>query len=42
MGNTDFKKGYQTRTNIVNNEKGDLVTYFHRFWLDGGNISLSY
>ena len=23
---SDFKKGYQPRTNIVNDEKGDLVT----------------
>jgi len=25
----DFKKGYQLRTNIVKDEKGDLVTYSH-------------
>jgi len=25
----DFKKGYQLRTNMVKNEKGDLVTYSH-------------
>ena len=26
MGISDFKKGYQPRTNIVNGETGDLVT----------------
>ena len=25
----DLKKGYQLRTNIVKDEKGDLVTDFH-------------
>jgi len=25
----DFKKGYEPRTNIVNKEKGDLVTDSH-------------
>jgi hypothetical protein len=28
-GNSDFKKGYQSRTNIVKDEKGDLVTDSH-------------
>jgi hypothetical protein len=28
-GINDFKKGYQPRTNIVKNEKGDLVAYSH-------------
>jgi len=28
-GISDFKKGYQPRTNIVKNEKGDLVTDCH-------------
>jgi len=36
MGVNDFKKGYQPRTNVVKNEKGDVIV----FWL--GNISLSY
>jgi hypothetical protein len=27
----DFKEGYQPRTNIVEDEKGDLVTDFHSF-----------
>ena len=26
---SDFKKSYQTRTNVVKDEKGDLVTDFH-------------
>ena len=26
---SDFEKGYQPRTNIVNDEKGDMVTDFH-------------
>jgi hypothetical protein len=30
MGISDFKKGYQARTNIVTEEKGDLVTDCHR------------
>jgi hypothetical protein len=29
MGINDFKKGYQPRTNVVKDEKGDLVTDFH-------------
>ena len=29
MGINDFKKGYQSRTNIVKDEKGDLVTDSH-------------
>jgi len=41
-GINDFKKGYQLRTNIVKDEKGDLVTDSHIFWLGGGTISLSY
>jgi hypothetical protein len=35
-GFSDFKKGYHPRTNIVKDEKGDLVTDFHiisaRWW----------
>ena len=34
-GISDFKKGYQPRTNIVLDVKGDLLTDFH-------SISLSY
>jgi hypothetical protein len=41
-GINDFKKGYQPRSNIVKDKKGDLVTDCHLFWLGGGNISLSY
>jgi hypothetical protein len=28
-GISDFKKGYQSRTNIVQDEKGDMVTGFY-------------
>ena len=28
-GISDFKKGYQPRTDIVKDEKGDLVAYSH-------------
>jgi hypothetical protein len=28
-GTNDFKKGYQPRTNMVKDEKGDLVADFH-------------
>jgi len=28
-GNSDFKKGYQPRTNIVKDEKGDLFADSH-------------
>jgi len=28
-GNIDIKKGYQPRTNILRDEKGDVVTDFH-------------
>jgi len=31
-GVIDFKKGYQPRTNIVKDEKGDLVADFHSIW----------
>ena len=27
MGISDFKNGYQPRTNIVKNEKGDVIGY---------------
>jgi hypothetical protein len=33
-GNSDFKKGYQHRTNIVKDEKSDLVADSHSI-LDG-------
>ena len=39
---SDVKKGYQPRTNIVKDEKGDLVTDGTVFWLGGGKFSLSY
>jgi hypothetical protein len=37
----DFKKGYQPRTNIVKDEKGDLVTDGNSFYLCIGTISHS-
>jgi hypothetical protein len=30
-GVNEVKRGYQLRTNIVNNEKGDLFTHSHGF-----------
>jgi len=42
-GISDFKKGYQPRTNILKDEQGDLVADPPTvLWLGGGNISLSY
>ena len=41
-GINDFKKGYQPRTNIVKDEKGDLVADSHSIWLGGGTMSLRY
>jgi flagellar basal body rod protein FlgC len=38
---SDFKKGYQPRTNIVKDEKSDLVQTPTVFWLGGRTISLS-
>ena len=38
---SDFKKGYQPRTNTVMDERADLVRDSHNFWLGGGPISLS-
>ena len=35
---SDFKNGYCRRTNIVKEEKGDLVTDPTVFWLCGGTI----
>jgi hypothetical protein len=29
-GTNEYKKGYQARTNIVNDEKGDMVIDYHR------------
>jgi hypothetical protein len=29
MGISDFTKGFQPRTNIVKDKKGDIVTNFH-------------
>jgi hypothetical protein len=40
-GINDFRKGYQSRTNIEKNEKGDFVTDSHGIWLGGGTISVS-
>ena len=39
-GISDFKKGYQPRTNVVKDEKGDLVADSHSFCLCIGTISL--
>jgi hypothetical protein len=39
---SDIMKGFQPRTNIVKDEKVDLVPYPAVFWLGGGTISLSY
>ena len=41
-GISDFKKGYQPRTNTVKDETGDLVTGSYRIWLGGGTISPNY
>ena len=41
-GISDFKKGYQPRTNIVKDKKGDLLQTPTVFWIGGGTISLSY
>jgi hypothetical protein len=40
-GISDFKKGYQPRTNTVKDEKGDFVVDPTAFWLGGGTISPS-
>jgi hypothetical protein len=40
-GISDVKKGYHPRTNIVKDEKVDLVTGRTVFWLGGGKFSLS-
>jgi len=41
-GISDFKGGYQPRTNIVKDGKGNLVTDSHNFFrLGGGTISVS-
>jgi len=39
-GISDFQKGYQPRTNIVKDEKGDCLQTPTVFWL--GTISVSY
>jgi hypothetical protein len=39
MGISDFNKDYQPRTNIVRDEKGDLVTDCHSILARWGNIS---
>ena len=36
-GISDFKKGYQPRTNIVKDEKGDLITDSHSILADWRN-----
>jgi len=41
MGIGDVNKGYQRRTNIVQDEKGNLLTGRTVFWLGGGKFSLS-
>jgi len=40
-GTNDFKKGYQPRTNIEKNKKGDFLQTPTVFWLGGGTISVS-
>jgi hypothetical protein len=40
-GINDFKKGYQPKTNIVNDEKGDFFTESHNILARQGTISLS-
>jgi hypothetical protein len=37
----DFNMDFQPRINIVQDEKGNLVTDTTLFWLGGGNISFS-
>jgi len=41
-GISDLKKGYQPVTNIVKDEKCDLVTDCDSIWADGGNIPFSF
>ena len=41
-GINDFKKGYQPRTTIVEDEKGDLVADPTALWRGGGTISPCY
>jgi hypothetical protein len=43
-GITDFKNGYQPRTNTVKNDKGDLVAVFHSIlarWRDNFTLLLN-
>jgi hypothetical protein len=40
-GINEFKRGYQPRSNVVKDEKGDLVADPTVFWLGGGIISPS-
>jgi len=40
-GINDSQKGYQPRTNIAKDEKGDCLQTPTVFWLGGGTISLS-
>ena len=39
---SDFKKGYQPRTSVVKDEKGDLVPFSHSILEGGGTISPRY
>jgi len=41
-GISDFRKGYQPRTNIVKDEKGDFVTDFHSILARWRTVSLTY
>jgi hypothetical protein len=41
-GINDFKKGYQPRTNVIKDEKCNLVAEPTVFWLGEGTISPSY
>ena len=41
-GINDVKKGYQPRTGIVKDEKGDLFADPTALWRGGGTISLRY
>lgn len=41
LGINEFKNGYEPRTNLVKDKRGDLLQILTKFWIGGRITSLS-